>query len=93
MEAAGGFAQFFTAHNFDLEVLEVTSPGTVPVMGLFYCELTKFLIQMQLRTVQCALFIILSLFAHVAIANSLCYRNITKLSLKAYSVTINKTLP
>ncbi len=32
LEAAGGFAQFFTAPNFDLEVLEVTSPGIV-----FWC--------------------------------------------------------
>ncbi len=27
LEAAGGFAQFFTAPDFDLEVLEVTSSG------------------------------------------------------------------
>ncbi len=27
LEVAGGFAQFFTAPNFDLEVLEVTNPG------------------------------------------------------------------
>jgi hypothetical protein len=36
LEAAGGFAQFFTAPNFDLEVLEVTSPG----MGFGCCRKT-----------------------------------------------------